>query len=245
MNGLQGKVAIITGGASGIGAATARRLAHEGASVVVADIHDERGERVAAEIGEAALYQHCDVSSLADWKRLAEAAIDRFGRLDWIHNNAYADAVSPTHELAEADWQRVLDVCLKQVLLSVKTCIEHLVAAGGAIVNTSSVHAVVGNAQYAAYDAAKGAVSSLTRTLAVEYGPQVRVNAVLPGGILTPAWDPYPLEAQAELAAKTCLKRIGRPEEIAGVVAFLFSDDASYITGQNIVVDGGWTITRA
>jgi NAD(P)-dependent dehydrogenase (short-subunit alcohol dehydrogenase family) len=245
VKGLAGKAAIVTGGASGIGAATARRLAQEGARVVVADIQDEQGAAIAAGIGEAASYQHCDVSSLPDWERLAKVTLGRFGRLDFVHNNAYADAVAPTHEVDEADWQRVLDVCLKQVLLCVKTCIEHLVAAEGAIVNTSSVHAVVGNAQYAAYDAAKGAVSSLTRTLAVEYGPQVRVNAVLPGGVLTPAWDPYPVEAQAELAARTCLKRIGQPEEIAGVVAFLFSDDASYITGQNIVVDGGWTITRA
>jgi NAD(P)-dependent dehydrogenase (short-subunit alcohol dehydrogenase family) len=245
MNRLEGKVAIVTGAASGIGAATARRLAAEGARVVLADIQDDRGEAVAREIGEPAAYQHCDVGSFGDWKRLAEATLDRFGRLDCVHNNAYADAVVPTHELEESDWQRVLDVCLKQVLLSVKSCIAHLVEARGAIVNTSSVHAVVGNAHYAAYDSAKGAMSSITRTLAVEYGPEVRVNAVLPGGVLTAAWDPYPVEAQAELAAKTCLQRIGQPEEIASVVAFLLSDDASYITGQNVVVDGGYTITRA
>ena len=245
MKGLAGKVAIVTGGASGIGAATARRLAAEGASVVVADIQDDLGRTVASEIGEAAIYRRCDVASLADWQALAEATLERFGRLDYVHNNAYADAVGPTHELAEADWQRVLDVCVKQVLLSVKTCIAHLIESRGAIVNTSSVHALVGNAHYAAYDAAKGAISSLTRTLAVEYGPEVRVNAVLPGGILTPAWDPYPVEAQEQLARQTCLGRIGSAEEIAGVVAFLFSDDASYITGQNVVVDGGWTITKA
>ena len=245
MNGLAGKVAIVTGGASGIGAATARRLALEGAHVVVADIQDELGEAVASGIGDDAIYRRCDVAALADWQALAEATLERFGRLDYVHNNAYADAVVPTHKLAEADWQRVLDVCVKQVLLSVKTCIARLVESRGAIVNTSSVHALVGNAQYAAYDAAKGAISSLTRTLAVEYGPDVRVNAVLPGGILTPAWDPYPVEAQEQLARQTCLGRIGSAEEIAGVVAFLFSDDASYVTGQNVVVDGGWTITKA
>jgi NAD(P)-dependent dehydrogenase (short-subunit alcohol dehydrogenase family) len=244
MNGLSGKVAIVTGGASGIGAATARRLAAEGAGVVVADIQDELGERLVSEIGDAAVYRRCDVASFADWQALADVTLERFGRLDCVHNNAYADAVGPTHELTEADWQRVLDVCVTQVLFSVKTCIGHLTQSRGAIVNTSSVHALIGNAHYAAYDAAKGAVSSLTRTLAVEYGPNVRVNAVLPGGILTPAWDPYPAEAQEQLARQTCLGRIGLPEEIAGAVAFLFSDDASYITGQNIVVDGGWTITR-
>jgi NAD(P)-dependent dehydrogenase (short-subunit alcohol dehydrogenase family) len=238
-------VCIVTGGANGIGAATARRLTAEGARVVIADIDEPHGVELARQIGESALFVRCDVASADDWTRLAAETRNRFGRIDAVHNNAYADAVVPTHELAEADWQRVMDVCVKQVILSVKTCIEPLLESGGAIVNTSSVHALVGNAQYASYDAAKGAVSALTRTLAVEYGPRVRVNAVLPGSILTAAWDGYPESAQERAAAQNCLRRIGLPEEIAGVVAFLISDDASFITGQNIVVDGGWTITRS
>src|SRR5262245_38179662 len=136
MRRLESKVAIVTGGASGIGAATARRLADEGASVVVADIQDELGESVALEIGGAATYVHCDVAAIADWQQLAEATLERFSRIDFVHNNAYADAVGPTHELAESDWQRVIDVCLKQVLLSVKACIAQLIKTRGAIVNT-------------------------------------------------------------------------------------------------------------
>src|SRR5262249_19579730 len=126
-----------------------------------------------------------------------------------------------------------------------QTCMRHLVATRGAMVNTSSVQALIGNAHYAAYEAAKGGILSLTRTLAVEYGPAVRVNAVVPGAILTPAWDPYPLEAQTRAAEQCCLKRMAAPEEVASVVCFLLSDDASYITGQSVVVDGGWTITRS
>lgn len=245
MTKLAEKVAIVTGGASGIGAATVRKLASEGMSIVIADIDTPRGQQLASDVGEAAHFVACDVASAPDWENLAASTVARFGRIDAVHNNAYADAVVPTHELSETDWDRVIAVCLKQVILSVKACIHQLTAARGAIVNTSSVQALVGNAHYAAYEAAKGGICSLTRTLAVEYGPAVRVNAVLPGAILTPAWDPYPAELQETVAAQTCLRRVGQPDEIAGVVAFLFSDDASYITGQNIVVDGGWTITRS
>jgi len=150
----------------------------------------------------------------------------------------------PTHELDERDWNRQMDVCLKQVFLSVKTAMPHLIEAHGVMINTSSVHALMGFSQHAAYDAAKGAISALTRQLAVEYGPDVRVNAVLPGGILTAAWDGVSEGEIAHFAGQAVAKRLGHPEEVAAVVAFLASEDASYITGEGVVVDGGWSITR-
>jgi NAD(P)-dependent dehydrogenase (short-subunit alcohol dehydrogenase family) len=242
-----GKVAIVTGAASGIGAATARRLAAEGASVVLADIQDERGERVVAEIVRAdskAFYQRCDVSSLADWDAMVAATLGRFGRLDLIHNNAYTIVRGSTHEQAEVDWDRQIAVDLKQVFLSVKAGMTHLLEAEGVMVNTSSVHAVMGFRHDAAYDAAKGGIAALTRSLAAEYGPRVRVNAVLPGAILTPAWDGTTEDERATFAEQAPAKRLGAPEEVAAAVCFLASDDASYITGASLVVDGGWTITK-
>ena len=241
------KVAIVTGAAGGIGAATARRLAAEGAGVAIADIQDGLGEVTAGGIREAggkAFYRHCDVSSLADWQALADMTLQHFGRLDIVHNNAYTIVYAPMHELDESAWDRQIDVCLKQVFLSVKTCMPHLLATGGVMINTSSVHALMGFQQHGAYDASKGAISAMTRTLAVEYGPTVRVNAVLPGGILTAAWAHTTPEYQEAFARQTVAGRLGRPEEIAAALCFLASDDASYITGANLVVDGGWSITK-
>ncbi len=176
-----GKVAIVTGAASGIGAATARRLASEGAHVVLADIQDENGEVVRSDIANRycdAMYQHCDVASLDDWQGLGERTLARFGRIDVVVNNAYSLVIAPAHELAETVWDRQIDVCLKQVYLSARVCMTQLQAVDGAMVNVSSVHALVGLQGHPAYAAAKGAVCALTRQLAVEYGPHVRVNAV-------------------------------------------------------------------
>jgi len=242
-----GKVAIVTGAASGIGAATALRLAAEGARVVIADIQDERGEAVAAEIkaaGGTALYCHCDVSALADWRTLADRAVRQLGRIDIVHNNAYTEVQGPTHELDELVWDRQLAVCLKSVFLSVKTCMPHLLAAEGVMINTSSVHALFGFPRRAAYGASKGAISALTRELAAEYGPAVRINAVAPGAILTPAWNDPTSEQQEEQSRQIVARRLGRPEEVAAAVCFLASRDASYITGTNLVVDGGWSIWK-
>ncbi len=244
---LAGRVAIVTGGASGIGAATARRLADDGAAVVVADVRDDLGSSIVNELarmGGKGQYQHCDVSSLADWQALAHEAVRQFGRIDIVHNNAYTPGRGPTHELDEHEWDHQIEVNLKQVFLAVKTCMPHLTEAHGTMINTSSVHALLGFRYQAAYDAAKGAICSLTRGLAAEYGPEVRVNAILPGAILTPAWAGVPLEQQAEFSAQTPAKRLGRPEEVAAVVSFLASADASFITGAAIVVDGGWSITK-
>jgi NAD(P)-dependent dehydrogenase (short-subunit alcohol dehydrogenase family) len=239
-----GKVAIVTGGASGIGAATARRIAREGGSVVVADVQEELGAEVARSLDGRGVFQRCDVSSLADWRALADGALERFGRIDVVHNNAYIVRLQPTHELSEEDWDRQVAVCLKQVFLSVKTCMTHLVQTRGAMVNTSSVHAVMGFPLHSAYDASKGGICALTRELAAEYAPHVRVNAVLPGGIDTAAWTGRPQSEFDEFSRATPAGRLGTADEVAAAVCFLASADASYVTGASLLVDGGYTITK-
>jgi NAD(P)-dependent dehydrogenase (short-subunit alcohol dehydrogenase family) len=247
MSRFSGRTAIITGAANGIGAATARRFAAEGANVVIADISDQIGEAVASEIrsaGGTATYRHCDVSLMAEWQALADLALQQFGGLHIVHNNAFAISYAPAHEMEEADWDRQIAVCVKAVFLSVKTCMPHLIESGGVMINTSSVHALMSFRRHPAYDAAKGAISALTRQLAAEYGPRVRVNAVLPGGIRTRAWDSYNMDDIAHFSGQVVAGRLGEPEEIAAAVLFLASDEATYITGVNLPVDGGWSIWK-
>ena len=239
-----GKVAIITGAASGIGAATARRFASEGARVVVADIRDDAGEEVVASIrrvGGLATFCHCDVSQLAHWQNLARVTHDTYGRIDIIHNNAFFLVLNAIEEQAEADWDRQLQVCLKQVYNSMRACGRALIDAHGAVINTSSVHALVGSAGYSAYAASKGGMCALTRQLAVEYAPHVRVNAVLPGFINTPVNASLSPDEIERYRGHIPLQRFGEPDEIAAMVAFLASDDSLYITGTALVVDGGLT----
>jgi glucose 1-dehydrogenase len=247
LNRFSGRVVLITGAASGIGAATARRFAEEGASVILADIEEARADLVAAEIrscGHLALAVRCDVSNPADWKRLAAFVHERKWKISVVHNNAFIIEYSPAHLLSEQSWERQLAVDLSSVYLSVRTFLPDLLESRGCIVNTSSVHALLGFRSHPAYAAAKGGIVALTQQLAVEYGPEVRVNCVLPGPISTAAWRGLTEEAKQRAAAGTALGRMGRPEEVASVVAFLASDDASYITGASLLVDGGQVIKK-
>lgn len=242
-----GRTAVVTGAASGIGAATAERLAQEEAAVVLADIDEERGEAVAeriAKYGDRARFVRADVSAEDDWRRIVAAAHD-FGPVDVLVSNAFTVDVAPAHELSLESWQRQLAVNLTGGFLGVKAVLPDLRARRGAVVLTSSVHAHKGIPGHPAYAASKGALLSLCGQLAVEYGPEVRVNAVLPGPILTAAWDRVPQEERERSVAETAAGRFGTPEEVAAAIAFLAADEASYITGSSLLVDGGWSVVKA
>lgn len=247
MNRFSGRTAVVTGAASGIGAASAVRLAAEGASVVVSDIADEAGEAVAAAIraaGGRAAYVRCDVASEDDWTALREAAHTRFGPVAVLHSNAFIHTPGAAHELPVAVWDREMAVNLRALYLATRTFLDDLRAEGGSVVATSSVHADFGLPGYPAYAAAKGGMCALVRQFAVEYGPDVRFNSVLPGPILTDVWNDVDEEGRRLSADATALARLGLPGEVASAVAFLASSDAAYITGTNLVVDGGWTVKK-
>ncbi|HMO83448.1 MAG TPA: SDR family NAD(P)-dependent oxidoreductase [Lacipirellulaceae bacterium] len=245
MNRLLGRVAIITGASSGIGAATARCMASEGAQVVIADIDEAGGSQVVARIeqeGGQALFCKCDVSTSADVQALVEATTAQFGRLDVISNNALWLMNGIVTALQECDWDKTHAVCLRSAFLMSKYGIPAMQKRGaGCIVNTASVHSLVGFAGHSAYDAAKAGVLGLTRALAIDYAPEIRVNAILPGAILTPLWDRLGVsqEDRDNFAQLLPAKRLGTPEEVARAIVFLASDEASYITGTTLVVDGG------
>ena len=240
-----GKVAIVTGAASGIGESTAKRLAQEGAMVAVADIDEVGGKRVAGEIADAggeALFVKTDLSKTAQVKRMIERTEKKYGRLDIMHNNAIWFQHGSAVELDEKGWDLTLNVGLKAVFLAAKYGIPVMrKTGGGSIVNTGSVHSLVSFATCTAYDSTKAGILGLTRVLALDYGPDVRVNAVLPGAILTPLWDnlKVPAKERRRYANMVPAKRLGTGEDIANAVLFLASDEASFVTGTHLVVDGG------
>jgi NAD(P)-dependent dehydrogenase (short-subunit alcohol dehydrogenase family) len=249
MHELTGKVAIVTGASAGIGKATAIALAAEGASVVVADVDDERGNAVAAEIndkGGAALFVHTDVSDDAQVQAMVATTVERFGGLDMAFNNAGIEGVqAPTHECSPENWQRTLAINLTGVW----SCMRHeiprlLERGGGSIVNCASVAGLVGFANIPAYTASKHALVGLTKTAALEYAEAgIRVNAVCPGVIDTEMVERFTggePEAEAAMVAMEPVGRLGHPEEIADAVAWLCGPRASFVTGQAIAVDGGF-----
>lgn len=239
------RAALVTGGAHGIGAATAQRLAGLADVVLVGDIDTAAAEGVAARIAAAGGTAHAvelDVARTSEWTALRERCDSEGWRMTIIVNNAYTITRAPAHELDDEQWQHQIEVILGGAHRSVRAFHDHL-ALGGSVVNVASVHAIGGAPHHAGYAAAKGGVIALTRQLAVEYGPAVRVNAVLPGAIETRAWDGVADDAgRAAVAAAIVARRFGQPEEVAAAIAFLASDEASYITGATLVVDGGMTV---
>ena len=245
-----GKVAIVTGAAQGIGAATARRLAAEGASVAVVDLTVERGQSVVDEITDAggvAVVFGCDVSDEDSVLAMTDAVVERFGRLDILVNNAGITRDNLLFKMSRADWDAVLAINLTGVFLCSQAAQKHMVAQqGGKIVNLSS-RSALGNRGQVNYAATKAGVQGLTATLALELGPfNINVNAVAPGYVATSMTaatasrvGATPEEHQEHAAANTPLRRVGQPEEIASVIAFLASDDASYVSGQTLYVNGG------
>jgi NAD(P)-dependent dehydrogenase (short-subunit alcohol dehydrogenase family) len=241
----QDKVAIITGGAHGIGRATCHLLASEGVAVVVADINATNGQAVAAEIkasGGKALYLHTDVGLHEAIRASVEQTVETYGRLDYVVNNAYWSKHGTVEELSEEDWDRSFDIMLKAIFLFGKYAFPHMQAVGGgAMVNLASVHGFTAARRYGVYAAAKAGVINLTRSMALDYGVHgIRVNAVCPGWIIT--GDQRPPEKYVRRAAAIyALDRVGEPMDIAKVIRFLLSDDAGFVTGHALVADGGLT----
>ncbi|KIF77735.1 short-chain dehydrogenase, partial [Streptomyces sp. 150FB] len=204
-------------------------------------------EAVAAGIratGGRATFVTADVSDEGDWERITAAA-HAYGPVGVLVSNAYTVDVTPAHEMTRASWERQLAVNLTGGFLGFRAVLPDLRKHHGAVVLTSSVHAHKGIPGHPAYAATKGALLSLCSQLAVEYGPEVRVNAVLPGPILTAAWDRVSEEDRARSVAETAARRFGKPEEAAAAIAFLAAEEASYITGSSLLVDGGWSVVKA
>lgn len=242
MNRFTDKVALITGGGSGIGAATARIMAREGAHVVVVDLSETAARGVADEIGGTAMV--VDVSQRAEVERAVSDTVKAHGRIDILVNNAGIGCFGKTPDLDPETWDRVLAIDLNAVFYACRAAIPHMPAPGGAIVNTASISGMGGDYSFSAYNAAKGAVINYTRSLAVDHAREgIRVNALCPGLIATPltsgATDIPGLEAYWHDTIP--MGRAGRPEEMAEVIAFLASDAASYVTGSIVVADGGQT----
>lgn len=251
----KGKTAIITGSASGIGKACAKLFAKEGAEVVVADIETENGKKTVKEIedqGGKAMFIKVDVTDSNSVKRMIEKTVEKYGKLDVLHNNAGVYVTGPTENLSIETWDRVLDINLRGVFLGCKYAIPQMKKKGkGVIINTGSESAVSGFANQIAYDASKGGVLSMTESLAAELAPDIRVNCVNPGRVFTPMIEKHlkklpknkAEEMKKKIAETVPIGRWVSPIDVAEAVVFLASDQASAITGASIAVDGGTTCT--
>ena len=247
---LEEKVAIITGAKSGIGFATAVRFVAEGAKVVVADIRDAHREvQELTTRGGEALFVEADVSSETQVQALIEKTMTAYGRLDVVVNNAGIELAKTVLNTSEQEWDRLMDVNLKGVFLCCKAAVPVMQRqGGGVIINVASELGLVGGSQIAAYSASKGGVVQLTKAMAIDHASDhIRINCVCPGPVETPLLETIiesssnPEQERRSILEKTLLKRVGRPEEIANVILFLASQEASYMTGSVVVVDGGWT----
>jgi NAD(P)-dependent dehydrogenase (short-subunit alcohol dehydrogenase family) len=251
---LDGKVAIVTGSALGIGQATVTALARHGARVTVSDINDDAGEATSASINKAggqAFFQHADVGSSTDMERLVGETVERYGKLDVMVNNAGVAIPGSVTDISEDNWYTLINVHLNGTWRGMRFAIPHMVKnGGGSIVNMSSVQAIIGFQGWSGYAAAKGGIMALTQQAAIDYGAQnIRVNAIAPGAIMTPMNEKRLAEetdnAEELLALWNswhALERMGTAEEVANLIVFLASDESSFITGSILKIDGGMTV---
>ena len=243
---LEGKVALISGGARGIGAATARLMAGEGAAVVIADVLEKEGMETEAKISEAGgevLFVRLDVTSEADWNAAVGATVTKYGKLDILVNNAGISSRTGVEETTVESWDQVMDVNAKGVFWGAKAAIPEMrKAGGGSIINISSIYGIVGSGGSASYHASKGAVRIFTKAAAVQYAREgIRVNSVHPGFVDSPMTEAHhgvPEIRQARIG-QTPLGRLGVPEDIAPGILYLASDQSSFVTGSELVIDGG------
>ena len=248
MERLKGKVALISGGARGQGAAEARLFVGEGARVVIGDVLDEECRKTAAGINgkfgaKSAFAIHLDVTRAAEWQAAVETCEREFGGLDILVNNAGIANVSGVEETSEEDWDAVVNINQKGVWLGMKYAVPAMRKRGaGSIINISSIYGLIGSAGSTAYHGTKGAVRLLTKSAAIQYAPdKIRVNSIHPGLILTPMLGVVTREELQPLVEATPLKRGAEPEEVGWCAVFLASDEASFVTGSELVVDGGYT----
>ncbi len=242
MGRVDGKTCIVTGAASGIGQATARLLAREGATVVVADVNEADGRKTAEEIGAPSIFVAHDVTDEDAWRSLIADTENRFGQLDVLVNNAGIVVVADIEETKLEDYQRILAVHAQGPFLGCKHAIPAMArAGGGSIINISSVAGLVGSPPYAAYSASKGAVRSITQTVAVhcvQKGNRVRCNSIHPGGINTPMVHALPPEGEGSAPPPEAL---GQPEDVAAMVLYLASDESRFVNGAALAIDAGFT----
>jgi len=252
MSQLNGKVAIVTGAGSGIGQASAQAFAEEGAKVVLVDWNAGSGSRTAEQIradGGEAVFHHADVAQAADAEAMVNLAVEKYGRLDVLLNNAAVQIMGRLTETSEEDWDRLHSVNLKGVFLGCKFAIPVMIrGGGGSVINMASILGFTGDPDLAAYCAMKGGVIALTKAAALTYGPEgVRVNCICPGDVDTPMVQDYfnkepdPAAARREISQQYAMRRIATPREVARTAVFLASGDSSFTTGAVMVVDGGVT----
>ena len=245
---LENKVALISGGARGMGAAEARLFASEGAKVVIGDVLEEEGRQTEAQINEAGgecLFMRLDVTSESNWRDVVAATVARFGKLDILVSNAGIFRTERVEDTSELSWDQVMDVNAKGVFLGIKAAIPEMrKVGGGSIINISSIAGLVGSPYSSAYNASKGAVRLLTKSTAIQYAKDgIRANSVHPGVIETEMTrDVVNDEAFRQFRLVTNpIPRLGQPEDVAYGVLFLASDESSFMTGSELVIDGGWT----
>ena len=241
-----GKVALVTGGSSGIGKATALAFARAGANVVIASRRVTEGEQTVHEIcerGGDAIFVKTDVSKASEVEGLMNQTTEFYGRLDYACNNAGTFVMGQLFELSEEEWDRTINANLKGIWLSLKYQIPIMLQQKrGVIINMASMSAIIGNPGVSIYSASKGGVVALTQSAAIEYAASgIRINAISPGVISTPMVDDIPPPLLEDIQSKHPIGRLGKPEEIANAVVWLCSDKASFVTGHNMVIDGGYT----